>query len=179
METKIYTREELTEKLASLPPQVRGFIYSPLMGTLVQQIGNKFTLHIDQIGALETSIVNVILDAASGDDLVSNITEALTVDEEKAAAIATEVNTLIFDKIRHSMQQASTVPETQENDTSIAPALPPKKEYPGADILLTEKTITMPLAPSPQVPTTTDTPPAPHATPRPYTTDPYREQPEQ
>ena len=193
MERTIYTKEELAQKFAALPANIASYVYSSDMEEALQAITEKHQIHIDQMGVLETEVVDTLIGAESGETFTSRITESLEINETKASAVADDVNRLVFLKIRESMQEASEAkiiiqPEPPPLATSKVPAIaepllptmqtqtlqPVKKEppsMPAAEQMLTQKTVSTPTSMPATSPTTL-------ATPTSYKTDPYREPPE-
>ena len=204
MERVIYTAEEINKKLELLPPDVRGLIYSTEMDAALQKVSEKHELHIDQMGSLETETVDTLIGIDPLNTFVERIGESLEVDATKAAAIAEDVNQLLFLKIRASMQKMSEVPPTTEPSQPAAvrkiPVSVSTSEIPvSAPSEVPISPLTPPPAPS-HISSTTTTPTraesvsmpaaekmlsqatissaASSTTPASYKIDPYREPPE-
>ena len=183
--------DEIQKKLEALPPDIRSFIYSADMSSVVQQIGQKHQLHVDQVGALEAEAAAAMIGITEREEFVENLTEALNIDTQRSTLIAKDVNDLLFVKIRESMKNTSSPsnpaqkPEVRVSapipvPVSVAPVVTPP-----TPTTATPSTPTNP-APKPQVPlaphphdlmlvektvTTPATPPKPTN----YQADPYRE----
>src|SRR3989344_199460 len=183
--------DEIQKKLEALPPDIRSFIYSADMSSVVQQIGQKHQLHVDQVGALEAEAAAAMIGITEREEFVENLTEALNIDTQRSTLIAKDVNDLLFVKIRESMKNTSSPsnpaqkPEVRVSapipvPVSVAPVVTPP-----TPTTATPSTQTNP-APKPQVPlaphphdlmlvektvTTPATPPKPDN----YKSDPYRE----
>ncbi len=190
--------EEVKKKLERLPKEVQSFVYSAEMAALIQQVGQKHQLHIDQVGALEAETAAAMIGVTNPAEFVQNVADALEVDEGKSAAIAKDVNELVFMKVQSVMKapSASSAPATPTPTPQAVPPTPippapiaapspaptpapaatptppptPKVEvaHP-ADDLLTQKSVT--TAPNTAAPAQ-----KPVTQPPPYkATDPYRE----
>ncbi len=189
---------QLSLRMAELPPDVRETIQAPEFGEKIRAIGTKHQLHIDQIGAIEDEVLLVLMAFTDPSDFVSNLESQIHVDNALANTLADEIAKEILFPIRESMQmfmeahQAKSILATanedfdgplavQNNQAPLAPQqsslkvssqqsplTPPAPAYPGADLVLTEKTVTVPQTPDPQ---TAAKPPVT----RKYSQDPYHE----
>ncbi len=167
---------EIQKKIDALPPDIRQFIYSSEMESILRQIGTKHQLHIDQIGALETETAAVMIGLSKADEFVQNLTDSLNIDEAKSKVIADDINQQLFLKIRESMKNTPKIPVPTPTTTTVsakvviptpafappAPVAKPIEAHP-ADLMLTQKTVSVGPAASPPV------------KPQPYKADPYRE----
>lgn len=159
MEFKIHSTEEVEKRAAQLPPEIQKMLYSPEMGKVIQQVGQKHQLHIDQMDLLSAETGQVMLGFVEPKDYPEILQDSLRVDRVTADAIAQDINELLFAQIRESMKKLADLPSAQEDiqplsattadiPTTIAPvsATPtaPKPEFPKADVMLTQKTVTPP-----------------------------------
>jgi hypothetical protein len=122
MGKQIYTEQELREKMRALPQIAQDYIFSPEMEAALQRVGQKHQLHIDKLGLLETEAVDVMIGATEPQDFVNNLVELLEIDVAEANAIAQDVNTELFEKIRAYMR-GEAVPPAQ------TPAVEPVRAY--------------------------------------------------
>lgn len=99
------TKEILINQFNKLPKDVQDAILSVNLRSKMQFITKKNNLHIDQAEALENETVFVMLGLEHPANLVANIAKNLEVSEEKAAAIAGNINDEIFLKIRESLKK--------------------------------------------------------------------------
>ncbi len=176
MARKIYTPEEVQKRLESLPADIQALVYSADMDGVIQKVGTKNQLHIDQLALLEAEVGEVMLGFTESKDFVQNLMDTLQVDRAKADTVAQDINEQLFSKIRESMKNlsrpaAQTPPAapivTTKPTIPPAPVAKPAEAHP-ADLMLTQKTVSVaPVAPKPATPP----PPAP----QPYKADPYRE----
>ena len=174
--------QKVRARMEELPADVRQAILSAELEKKVQAIGGKHRLHINQIGKLEDETLLVMLAFSDPAEFADNLAKQLQVPQEQAEAIAGDVSNEIFVSIRKSMQdfvegqtmlealanepKAPQVTKSVQPPTTPAPAPVPKlpvapPQLHPADMMLTQKTVTMP----PSKPTN-------------YKTDPYREPPE-
>lgn len=163
---------QIQKRIEELPQDVQAAIASADFDQKIQKIGQKHSLHIDQVEKLGDEIMLVMLGFMNPDDFTSNITTQVHVTPAQAAAIAADVNNEILLAIRESLKKVSGEvlqhtklerAQTFQPTASIAPPLHP------TDMTLTQKTVTVlppasPLASTPQKPSS-------------YKADPYREPP--
>ena len=207
MTEKIHTKEEIQKHLASLPDDITKLLYSPDMGALIQRIGGKHQLHIDQTGLLEAETAEVMLGFTETKDYPQKLMEGLRIDRLKADAIAQDINDQLFVKIRESMKKVYEQQKIENEKPKITPPsvapppapqvklTPPPTAVTPADLALSQKTVSVPpkpvasgellassKSPTPNQPVTKPEPPpstnSGQAKPAPYKADPYREPPE-
>jgi hypothetical protein len=97
--------QELIKKYSALPEDVKKAIESSDVSQKIQDIGRKYSLHMDQIGALDDEIGAVMTGAIHPDEFVDTIEEKLNIDTDKAISITTDVNLDIFQAIRESLMK--------------------------------------------------------------------------
>jgi hypothetical protein len=103
--------QDIQKKIDALPAEAKAFLYSSEMGTIIHDIGTKYKLHVDQIGALESEAAAVIIGITKPDELVQNLIDEVNVDQHTSEAIAKEINDKVFLKVRSTMK-ASTFEKT-------------------------------------------------------------------
>lgn len=144
-----YTIQQLMEKHDNLPADVKSSIFSADVEKALTAIGEKYSLHIDQIGELMEEVDLVMLGITHSKDFIRNLYERLDVgDKEKVRQIAHEVNEQVFAKIRESLKQIHHVEnETRNTQLETNLAVPPpsatetkdelieKIEHPEKDII--------------------------------------------
>jgi hypothetical protein len=122
------------------------------MTSAITKVGEKHALHIDQMGQLNTEVGYVMMGLTPAADLPGIIEDDFGIEEEKAQAIAKDIDEMLFTKIRDSMKQV------------VAPTPPvinaPSQKPPLSSILPTP---TAPIAAMPSTPTTS----APSVSPAP------------
>ncbi|MEK7650789.1 MAG: hypothetical protein AAB364_02905 [Patescibacteria group bacterium] len=95
----------VNERIKKLPPELQQAISSNDSERIVQEIGKKYGLHIDQVGELDNEVWQVMLGVKTSANFVVSIMERLKVDGQTAENIAREANEKIFLKIRESLKQ--------------------------------------------------------------------------
>jgi len=163
-------QEILQKRLAELPADVREAIVSTNVSEKIRAIGQRNSLHIDQLGDLEDETLLVMLGFADSSEFGDALQKTLRVEEPLARQLAQEINNEVFASIRESMQnfaqrRASEAP-AQETPEKPAPTAPPA--LPAVEHMLTEPTI------STSTPLKSTPPPAPSQGEA-YKADPYRE----
>lgn len=99
-----YTYEQIVEQYKRLPQDIREAIDLLDTAGILGEIGQKYALHIDEIGKLADQTAMVIIGFVRPVDFVTNLVARLGLDRPVAEAIAREVNEQIFLKIRESLQ---------------------------------------------------------------------------
>lgn len=105
MDRKTYTPEEIQKRFDALPSDIKALVYSADMLRLIQKIGGKHQLHVDQLGSLEAETADVMSGFSRPEDFISNIEQSLQIDHAKAEAVAKDVNDMLFVKIRESLKK--------------------------------------------------------------------------
>ncbi len=100
MERKTYTPEEIKNRFDTLPADIQSLVYSADMLNLLQTVGQKYKLHIDQLDALEAETADAMTGFSKPEEFVSNLQASLNIERSAAEAIAEEINTGLFMKIR-------------------------------------------------------------------------------
>ncbi len=177
-------QKQIGTRLRELPEDVRQAVLSSELDQRIQTLGKKHQLHIDQAGALQDETMLVMLGFVDPASFVSRLQKELNIPKEKAEGLATDISNEVFMPIRESMKQFMASKESAAKAEHAAPTIsvPPvpvvpvspqnvpqkKEEVHPADLMLTQKTVSVPSSPIPQKPTE---PPRPAG----YKTDPYRE----
>src|SRR3989338_9477965 len=112
------TPDEFRKKYAELPPNLREAYGSVKTTEILEEIGKKHGLRLDQIGELVDETGYVMLGATPPGDYVMKLEGAVGVSREKAKAIATDVNEQVFKPIRNALKRVHRVGEYRD--------LPPK-----------------------------------------------------
>ncbi len=157
-------QQTLQQRMAELPPNVQEAIRSADFTKKLQSIGQKYLLHIDQLGTLESEVLMVMLGFVKPEDLVGNIVSELKVPLVTANLITTDVSQELFLPIRESMKKFSGL----TTQPTVQPTVPVQPAVTAASAALQQPTVT-PVAAMP--PTATD----PNKPTKQYSTDPYHE----
>lgn len=99
------TKEILKDQFKKLPKDIQEAILAVDLRSKMQFITKKNNLHIDQAEVLENEAVFVLLGLEHPNNLVANIAKHVEVSEEKAEAIAEDLNREIFLKVRESLKK--------------------------------------------------------------------------
>ncbi len=160
------TPDEFRKKYAELPPNLREAYGSVKTTEILEEIGKKHGLRIDQIGELVDETGYVMLGATPPSDYVMKLEGAVGVSRDKAKAVALDVNEQVFKPIRDALKRVHKVGEyrnippkemptpapIEEAETAPASAetteAPPPKEYAPASVPITEPPPT-PVVPAP------------------------------
>jgi len=85
----------------------------------VEKIGDKFGLHIDQMGELDAEIRCILLQIHKSSDFVDNICQRLEIERDLAEKVAEEVNKDIFEAIKSEMKSETEIDQpNRKNDIS-------------------------------------------------------------
>lgn len=150
---KSHTEEEIEQALKSLPPEVKHLLDSDELDSIIQKVGTKNQLHIDQMGFLQSETKQVLMGFVETKDFPANLMETLEIDRMKADAVAQDVNDMLFTKIRESMKQApvgekSVIMPSSLNSSPKPPMPAAPTSTPGAT---PAPVSTMPKAPAPAI----------------------------
>jgi hypothetical protein len=137
MTNKNLTKEQLWEKFETLPVEIQDLMFSVEFADTVEKLGEKYALHIDELGKVGEEIGNVLLGLEKPEDFLNNIATVLeSWPIEKVGELVKDINTQVFFPIRESLRlindsnhrQTYATPETtsaEEEKIQIA--------EPGAD----------------------------------------------
>ena len=109
-----YTKEQLDKMFYELPDDVKEAMTSVDTVQVLNEIKEKYKLHIDQIGQLSAEIALVMIGASSPQRFISKIESSMNISDETAKSIASEVNKKIFQVVR------SILKNIQEGENSEA-----------------------------------------------------------
>lgn len=123
-----YTEEQIKEKFDSLPQDVKEAISSVDTTNDVINIGDKYSLHVDQLGELVDETGLVMLGLTSPNDFVSNLKNRLDIPRQMAESLVKDINDQILIKIRASLREIHNAAEAEENVTPEEEFVPIKKE---------------------------------------------------
>ncbi|MEK9184921.1 MAG: hypothetical protein AAB866_02020, partial [Patescibacteria group bacterium] len=103
----------IKEKFNELPQNVKEAILSVDLPQKIQAIANKYALHLDQAGTIETEVTLVLLGLEKANNFAQNIKKELAISEDIANKIASDVSDEIFQEIRESLQEMTDKDETE------------------------------------------------------------------
>ncbi len=159
--------QQIQQRLAELPEDVRNTVLSADVGKRIQEIGADNKLHIDQINILENETLMVMLGFTDPSDFADTLIKQLSIPNEAAEKIAGDMAEKLFVPIRESMKKyyderaskltpteiaaapaaVAGAPTPEESDTSSPEIISLGKtlqEISDADIMLTGKTVVLP-----------------------------------
>ena len=111
-----HTKQEFESHFEKAPMIIREALFAEETAEKIKKIGDKHSLHIDQIGQLASETGFVILGLETSDHFISNIESQLAIERSVAEQIATDVNKEIFLKIRESLKQMEENKNTPKPD---------------------------------------------------------------
>jgi len=100
-----YSNEQLFEAYKKLPKDIQEAITGVNTSTMIQALGNKYSLTSDKITNLADQTGLVMLGLSPAKDFIINIARNVYIDKETARKIAADINTQIFSKIRDSLKK--------------------------------------------------------------------------
>lgn len=122
-----YTKEQIDAMFAELPLDVKEAITSVDTMKVINELKEKYKLHIDQIGQLSTQITLVMAGAASPQHFLRDIESSMRISQETAKDITSEVNEKIFRNIRNTLkniQLKEDAVETRKEKKEMIPQKP-------------------------------------------------------
>ena|SRR3989338_7248423 len=111
-------REFIKEKFEKLPKNLKAAIIAVDYREKITRVGKNFQLNTDKIVALENEITFVMTGLEHPSKFIGNIAKALNLPEEKARAIAEDINTEIFRPVRESLKKIHGITSDQQPTTS-------------------------------------------------------------
>jgi hypothetical protein len=123
-----YTKEQINEKFQKLASPVQDIILSTNTEEAIKTIADKNSLHIDTAGQLNEQITFVMIGLEPASEFIKHIKERLQLPEEKARAVAKDVNEQIFNKIREVLKNTPQQPSHEISTDADKSALERKKE---------------------------------------------------
>src|SRR3989338_1255122 len=124
------TPDEFRAKYAALPVNLREAYGSIKTGEILEEIGKKHGLHIDDLGSLIDETGYVMLGTTPPQEYIKKLADALEIPRKKAKEIAIEVNEQVFKPIRDALKRVHKVGEYKDSPQgarvppSVAPAQP-------------------------------------------------------
>ncbi len=122
----ILTTEQFDAAFRKLPYTLREYIAEDTLTSLVEQLGVKYKLHTDTVGAVYRETTNMLLGFMSPQQFVGEL-KSVGVPQESLGAIVEELNTLVFIPLREKMKNAPPEEETgpdEEDAGSVSTAAP-------------------------------------------------------
>jgi hypothetical protein len=92
--------KKFDERLASLPENIKEAISDSNYQTSIYEIGNKYSLSIEQIGILEEITIKVMTGMIKPDQYENEIKNKITIQAEKIKDVVSEINERVFKNIK-------------------------------------------------------------------------------
>ncbi len=105
MKNKVYTPEEIGKKFDALPQDIKTIVYGADMTSVLEEVGNKYQLHIDQLSVVEAETADIMTGYSEPEDFAKNLAVELSIEQSKAELIAKDINDQLFVKIRESLKK--------------------------------------------------------------------------
>lgn len=102
--------------MKSLPKDLQLALVSTDNISIINDIGDKHGLLIDQVGTLIEITSMTLLGLISSNGFVRELTKQTGIDEKKAVDIAKEINDKLFNSIRTSLQKIQPQEESTEDE---------------------------------------------------------------
>jgi|GEM_PF-1449079 len=124
-------KKEIFQRFENLPEDVQAVILSSDFPQKIETIREKHSLTIDQAGDLSNESTFIMIGLERPSAFVDNVRKTLDLTPEKASAVATDVNELIFKEIRESLKHIHAKDEpSAKMPIETAPAAPKTFEPP-------------------------------------------------
>jgi hypothetical protein len=118
-----FTSEQIQERFETLPTDLQEAVSSPEVNEIIQEIGRKHDLHIDQVGELVDAIGLVMLGLVPAKDFVRTFSEESGVEQKTAEQIADDINKEVFSQIRSSIQKMEDESQIKQNEKNKEAAI--------------------------------------------------------
>src|SRR3989344_3534997 len=105
------TPDEFRAKYAALPPNLREAYGSVNTSEILEEIGKKHGLHIDDVGGLVNETGYVMLGVTPPGEYIKKLADAIDIPREKAREIAIDVNERVFKPIREALKRVHRIGE--------------------------------------------------------------------
>lgn len=145
-----YSIEELNEAFEKIPEPLQDAMASVDTARIINNVGKKYNLHIDQIGALSEEAGYVLLGLTHPTEFVSSLTKRLGVGRVVASQIASDINEQIFLKFRDIIKDAQKGRKRAEEESEGEPR--PSKDALLAALEHPEGMLKKPAAPQSSIP---------------------------
>ncbi|NTV22659.1 MAG: hypothetical protein HGB03_03840 [Candidatus Yonathbacteria bacterium] len=102
---RTYTEEELSARFEAMPNDIKAVLASADIGHALERIGQRNSLHLDQIGELSIRTTLVMLGLEPRAGYAQTLMDTLGITEEHARLIIEDINREIFNPVRTSLEQ--------------------------------------------------------------------------
>lgn len=138
--------ENFDERLSNLPENIKKAINDSNYQSFIYEIGNKYSLNIDQLGILEDITIKVMVGTIKGDQYENEIKSKINIPENSIKEMIVELNENIFKNIKEILKnnwsKKEEVPlppytkKVEENKVFSSPSVrETPEEQKGSDII--------------------------------------------
>lgn len=106
--------EQLIEIYKKLPQDLVDAMFEVDTSNLIRDIGEKHKLNVDKMGELADETGLVMIGITHPNKFISNLTQRLEVDKQKAREIAEDINNNVFKKIRESLKKIHNIRDEEK-----------------------------------------------------------------
>ncbi len=115
-----YTQEQIDAQYQKLPNAIKHVIFDVATAEKIFDTGQKYGLHIDQVGILADEVTYIMLGLTPASQFPQELQQKIGVGAGVATALGQDLNQAIFLPIREAMQKV-----TKPNLSELAPAAAP------------------------------------------------------
>lgn len=107
------TAEEIIKKISDLPREFQQAMREVNIGSIVQEIGKKYALHIDAIDTLFGDVQMFIIGITKPEDFENSLKNITGITAEQISQLSKDINEQVFKKIRELAQKKMEEKETE------------------------------------------------------------------
>lgn len=135
-----FTNEQYNKVFWKLPQEIRDLVSSFDTTKHIQIVGQKHNLHIDQIGSLVDTTLDVMMGMIATKDFINELQDALQIGALEASVIARDVDENIFRPIKETMTHLYAGRAPYKPSSSLVQYYEEDEEHPALnkEILLKE-----------------------------------------
>ncbi len=134
--------ENIMKRYLELPADVQNALFAKKTSDTILEVGKKHSITIEKIGELADETGLVMLGITPPGEYIKNLVRRLDVEQEKARAIAEDINQKVFSPVRESLKKihglqpeagnvkpetSSPKPKTQNQEPQPVPEVPKQK----------------------------------------------------
>ncbi len=97
------TQKLIQDQIAKLPPEIKEVLSKADWSAKMTEIGKKYQLHLDQLGAFQTETMLVLIGLTHPNQYMEELKKHLNVSEGLATTLAGEVNEQILKGVRQKL----------------------------------------------------------------------------
>lgn len=109
-----YSKEQIRRQFDSLPKSLRQFIAEADLEKITNELQKKYSLHLDQLGALAEEIHLVMIGLTPARDFQRRIKNKIGLSEDTVNLITYDLNQEIFSQIRRELEKIAIPEDSQE-----------------------------------------------------------------